>query len=322
MARHSTQATDERLLRTVERMVRRSCLTLPLFAFGLTGCATSDAGSGAAAEAISPAEWAQICKPWDDWDTPAPPFRIHGDTWYVGTCGITALLVETSDGLVLLDSGTEAGAEVVLANIRSLGHNPHQLKLILPSHEHFDHVGGFAKLRAATGATIVASLEAKAVFVSGKADPHDPQYGMHDAMVPVEVGKVVADGETVSLGGTGFTAIATPGHTPGALSWQWESCAGSECRTIVYADSLSPVSSDSYRFSDHPAYLAAYRTGLDALAALDCDILLTPHPSASEMVRRAAAGSFHGANQCKAYSGGILERLDARLAQEASRAAK
>ena len=80
-----------------------------------------------------------------------------------------------------------------------------------------------------------------------------------------------------------LTAVATPGHTPGALTWHWGSCDGGVCRQIVYADSLTPVSRDNYRFSDHPAYLAAYRASIAKVAALDCDILLTPHPSASNM---------------------------------------
>ena len=71
---------------------------------------------------------------------------------------------------------------------------------------------------------------------------------------PATVGRIVRDGEEVRLGNLMLTAMATPGHTPGALSWRWVSCDGGVCRTIVYADSLTPVSSDDYRFSDHPAY--------------------------------------------------------------------
>ena len=97
-------------------------------------------------------------------------------------------------------------------------------------------------------------------------------------MQPVAVDVIVRDGETVRTETTTVRAIATPGHSPGAMSWQWESCEEAGCLTIVYADSLSPVSADDYRFSDHPQYLAAFRASLDRIAALDCDIVLTPHP--------------------------------------------
>ena len=94
------------------------------------------------------------------------------------------------------------------------------------------------------------------------------------------------------------------------------SCDGGVCRSIVYADSLSPVSRDDYRFSDHPAYLAAYRQSIARIAALDCDILLTPHPSASGMLERFAAKSMEDPNACRAYSARLTRQLDERLAKE------
>ena len=121
------------------------------------------------------------------------------------------------------------------------------------------------------------------------------------------------------LGDLMLTALATPGHTPGALTWHWVSCDGGVCRSIVYADSLSPISRDDYRFSDHPGYLAAYRASLTKLAALDCDILLTPHPSASGMLDRMAGRTpLENANGCKDYAAAVGKRLDERLAKEAA----
>ena len=96
--------------------------------------------------------------------------------------------------------------------------------------------------------------------------------------------RAVADGEQVAIAGVQITGIATPGHTIGAMSWQWESCKDGACITIVYADSLSPVSADEYRFTDHPDYVAMFRGGIARLAGLECDMLLTPHPSASGMI--------------------------------------
>jgi len=115
-----------------------------------------------------------------------------------------------------------------------------------------------------------------------------------------------------------LTAVATPGHTPGALSWHWVSCDGGVCRSIVYADSLTPVSRDNYRFSDHPEYVAAFRASIAKVAALDCDILVTPHPSASNMVKRMAARSFEQDNGCRDYAADLTKMLDERLAKEAS----
>lgn len=271
-------------------------------------------------EQITAQEWAQTCSEWDDWDKPAPPYRIHGSTYYVGTCGISAILIAGDAGHILIDSGTEAGSEVVMDNVQKLGFRLNEIASILHSHEHFDHVGGHAKIRQASGAHVVASGEAAEVLRTGEDHPDDPQFGVHEPMDPVQVDVIVEDGGTVRTETATVTAIATPGHSPGALSWTWNSCdEAGDCRQIVYADSLSPISGDAYRFSDHPDYLAAFRDGLDKLAAAPCDILLTPHPSASKMVQRAATGTFVGGVSCAEYAASIASRIDARLAEESAR---
>ena len=101
------------------------------------------------------------------------------------------------------------------------------------------------------------------------------------------------------------------------MSWRWISCDGGVCRTIVYADSLTPVSGPNYRFSDHTAYLAAYRASIAKIAAGPCEILLTPHPSASDMPKRLALGQpLLDPDACKSYAASLSRQLDARLAKE------
>ncbi|MDJ0641637.1 MAG: subclass B3 metallo-beta-lactamase [Erythrobacter sp.] len=294
-------------------------LLAPIGAIALTACATGSAQTATGGQPLTAAEWAEGCEPWDEWDKPAPPFKIHGDTYYVGTCGIAAILVADRRGHFLIDSGTEAGAEIVLANIRSLGFDPKDIRFISHSHEHYDHVGGFAVLAEETGAQIVASPIAKEVLESGVLNEADPQFGMHDPMKPVTVARIIEDREQLDIGWKTFTAIGTPGHSPGALSWQWKSCEEKDCLSIVYADSLSPVSRDDFLFSDPPGYVAAYRTSLLRIAHAECDMLLTPHPSASQMLKRAASGSLKGWLSCKDYAARVSERLDQRMLQESAR---
>nr|WP_204517958.1 subclass B3 metallo-beta-lactamase [Parerythrobacter lutipelagi] len=292
-------------------------LALTLAAALAAGSATV-AHEGASDVAPDRQAWLEVCEDWDEWDKPAPPYRIHANTYYVGTCGIAAILVVGGDGLILLDSGTEPGSKVVSDNIAALGYDIADVKAMLVSHEHFDHVGGMARLQQLSGATIYAGQGASPVIRSGKADPRDPQAGMHEPMQPVP-GSVrsVKGGESGMIAGVVFTPTTTPGHTIGALSWHWSSCDAVSCISIVYADSLSPVSRDDYRYSDHPALVAEYRAGLARLAALDCDVLLTPHPSASEMVKRMSGGApWTNPDGCKNYSGAIGLRLDRRLAEE------
>lgn len=261
--------------------------------------------------------WIESCSDWDEWDKPGPPFRIFGNSYYVGTCGITAILIAGRRGHILIDGGTEAGAVSIAANIESLGFSLKDVKILLHSHEHFDHVAGLAKLQELSGARLLASPQAAPVLRTGVAANDDPQAGMHDDFPKARVDRVIQEGETVKLGELRLTPIATPGHTPGALTWQWQSCEEDRCLSIVYADSLSPISSENYRFSDHPAYVAAYRGALSKIAALDCAILLTPHPSASDM--RSRLGISRGLEDntaCKSYAAQVSSRLEKRIAEE------
>ena len=266
--------------------------------------------------------WATVCegaKDPDSWNKPAPPVRIHANTYLVGTCGISSILVVGDQGDILIDGGTEQGADVIADNIRALGFRVQDVKFILHSHEHFDHVGGIAKLQRLSGATLVASAPAAKVFETGAASADDPQAGINKPFPPATVGRVIGDNGEVRLGNLMLTAMATPGHTPGALSWRWVSCDGGVCRTIVYADSLTPVSRDDYRFSDHPATVAAFRASIAKVAASPCEILLTPHPSASHMRERLALGRpLFDPDACKAYAAQLTANLDQRLAKEAA----
>ena len=267
---------------------------------------------------ISGPEFAARCKDGDAFDKPAPPVGICGNPYLGGTCGISSILITDPAGDILIDGGTEDDADLIAANIKSLGFRLSDIKYILHSHEHFDHVGGIARLQQLSGAQLFASPAAAKVFETGTAGSGDPQAGMHKPFPSAKVDRVLRDGEQVRLGNLMLTALATPGHTPGALSWTWLSCDGGVCRQIVYADSLSPVSRDDYRFSDHPQYLAAYRASITRIAALECDILLTPHPSASKMADRLAKKSLEDMDGCKTYAADLTKRLDERLAKEAA----
>jgi metallo-beta-lactamase class B len=266
--------------------------------------------------------WAAACmdaKDPESWNKPAPPVRIHANTYFVGTCGISSILIVGDQGDILIDGGPEPAADLIADNIRALGFRVQDIKFILHSHEHPDHIGGIAKLQRLSGATLIASAPAAKAFEAGVATTADPQAATLKPFPTAAVGRTIGDGGEVRLGNLMLTAMATPGHTPGALSWRWVSCDGGVCRTIVYADSLTPVSSPNYRFSDHPAYLAAYRASIAKVAASPCEILLTPHPSASRMPDRFALGKpLFDADGCKAYAAQVTKQLDERLTKEAA----
>ena len=264
--------------------------------------------------------WAAACADFDEWDKSGPPFRIYGNTYYVGTCGISTLLIAGASGHTVIDSGTDKGAAIVLANIRKLGFDPSDVGTLLMSHEHFDHVGGMARLQAATKATVVTTPAAAIVLRSGRPGADDPQAASGHPDFPSVTGAIeeMSDARPRKFAATEFRPIFTPGHTPGAMSWAWRACEGRECKTIVYVDSLNPISADGYRFSDHPGLVAAFRQGVAAIAASDCDIVIAPHPAAVQLRDRLLGNrQLIDREGCRAFAATVAERLDARLAKEA-----
>jgi metallo-beta-lactamase class B len=261
--------------------------------------------------------------PHSQWNAPQTPFRIYGNTWYVGPHGLTSLLVDTGHGLALFDGDLPESAPLIEAHIRALGFRLRDVKWILNSHPHADHAGGIAALQAASGAQVLSSAAGARELALGGADRSDPQFGSIPDYPPVKQARVVRDGETVRLGNVAVTAHYTPGHTAGSTSWTWTSCEGRRCLRIAYADSLSAVSAPGYRFLDHPAYVAGFRRALATVAALPCDILLTPHPDASgfweKVARRkspADVAPLIDPQACRDYAADAGKDLDARLAKE------
>lgn len=264
-------------------------------------------------------DMATACAGRDGWGDPAPPAHVFGNTWYVGTCGITTLLVQTPDGLVLLDGGIPAAADLVLDNVRKLGFPPTAIRWILVSHEHFDHAGAVAEIQRRTGAKVIAGPNQATLLRSGKPDPADPQAPLlhKEPMQPIKVAKTQSHGTALVAGGVSFTAWANPAHAPGSTSWTWQQCQGTDCRTIAYADSTSTISADGYRFADNPARISAIRQGLSVIAALPCEILITPHPSASDLFPRLSGKqALVRPDACSAYAAAAGQRFAERLARE------
>ena len=185
------------------------------------------------------------------WNQEQAPFKIVGNTYYVGTAGLSALLITSDKGHILLDGALPQSAPLIEKNIAKLGFKVRDIKLIVNSHAHWDHAGGIPALQRASGARVAASPSSAEVLRTGTSVKDDPQY---DGEHPVVVGKladveVIKDGQSLSVGPLRITAHFTPGHTPGATTWTWKSCEGKHCLDVVYADSLNPVSNDTFHFS-------------------------------------------------------------------------
>lgn len=272
-----------------------------------------------AAGPASIAEHQRQCAGKDGWSDPAPPIRIFANVYDIGSCGITVLLITGPKGHILIDAATAQAVPSIIANIERLGLRPTDVRYLLTTHEHVDHVGGLHAIQQRTGATLIASAAARPMLENGTPASDDPQRGSIPDFAGARVGRIVRDGETIALGSLRLTAHLTPGHSPGGTSWSWTACAGKSCRRIVYADSLSAVSADAYRFADHPAYVARLRATIAKVAALRCDLLITPHPASSNLYDRLAGKApLIDSKACATYAATARKILDQRLARESA----
>jgi metallo-beta-lactamase class B len=266
------------------------------------------------------------CKDCPVWNTPQQPFKIYGNTYYVGTHGLGSVLITSQAGHVLIDGALPESVPQILANIRSLGFRPEDIKLIVNSHAHFDHAGGIAELQKFSGARVAASNWTAEVMKRGAVPSDDPQFGVIVPIARVAHVEVLKDGQTLTAGAVTVTAHLTPGHTPGGTSWVWQSCENGRCLNLVYADSLTPVSADGFLFSGkvYPHALQDFERSFSFLDSTPCDILITPHPDFSNLWQRLEQRNSNpdaliDRTACRVLANSSRERLRKRLAMEGSR---
>ncbi len=263
------------------------------------------------------------------WNGAQDPFRVFGNTYYVGVAGLSSILITSSAGLILLDGGLPQSAPAIDAHIRALGFRTEDVRLILNSHAHFDHAGGIAALQRASGATVAASPAGARALEQGAPVPDDPQFGFGrraNQFPEVRRVRVIKDGDTLRVGELAVTAHLTPGHTPGSTTWTWRSCEGTRCLDVVYADSLNAVSAPGFRFTGdrrHPGIVESFRRSIATVERLPCDILLSVHPEFSDMTAKLARRAvnpdpnpFIDRQACRAYAAAASTALDRRIAEE------
>jgi metallo-beta-lactamase class B len=259
-----------------------------------------------------------------EWTAPQAPVRVYGNTYWVGTRGLGAVLITSEGGHVLIDGAVPEAVPTIAANIRAAGFKVEDVRLILNSHVHFDHAGGIGELARMSGARVAASSSSAKVLESGRSGPDDPQFATLPPIATARNVRVVKDGEVLRVGALALTAHATPGHTPGGTSWSWQSCENGRCLELVYADSLTPVASDGFRYTaskDYPQALADFERSYKTLGSLTCDILITPHPGASDFwtrvaARTDAANTLVNRNACRTLVESSRKALAERVARE------
>lgn len=267
------------------------------------------------------------CDSCAEWNQPRAPFKIFGNTYYVGAGGVSSVLVVSNAGLVLIDGALPQTSPIIDAGIRALGFKTDDIKLILSGHAHYDHAGGINALQRLSGARVVAGAANVQALTSGRPSPDDPQAGYDGRFPPILNVHAVADGEVLRVGDVAVTAHATPGHTPGGTTWTWRSCEGDRCYAMVYADSLSPVAAPGFRFTgdgSHPSLIESFRRSITTFSRLPCDIMIGAHPFVGDLdgklkrLQQQPGGPnpFVDPGACRALAADATKALDARIAEE------
>ncbi|MBA3677076.1 MAG: subclass B3 metallo-beta-lactamase [Sphingosinicella sp.] len=252
-----------------------------------------------------------------EWLAPTPPEKLYGNTYLVGFGGLSNALIDTGRGLILIDGALPQAAPMIMANVKRLGFKPSDIKYILSTEPHFDHAGGIAALTRDTGATVIASPRGAQGLRSGRLADDDPQRAYAHSFPGLARVREIRDGQKLRLGNTVVTAVATPGHTMGSMSWSWQACEARRCRNIVFASSLNPVSAEGYRYSARTSagIVAGFKRSYAAMQLIPCDVLITAHPSQSGSNSRYVEGP----GACKAYAEASERALADRLAKERGR---
>jgi metallo-beta-lactamase class B len=225
------------------------------------------------------------------WTTRTEPFHVIDTIYYVGTLDLASYLVTTAEGHILIDTGLPENAGAVIDNIRALGFSLRDVRMILTTQAHFDHVGAHAHLQKATGARVlVTAADADLIRHGGRGDYH---FGSAYYFPPARVDGIVSDGQVVRLGGKALTAHLTPGHTKGTTTWTME--AHDKLKRLRYVTFMgSTAVNQGVLLVDNPKYpevATDYQRSFMILKALPCDVFLAAHASTFGGPQKAAAAA-------------------------------
>ena len=207
-----------------------------------------------------------------------PPHRIVGNVYYVGTESLASFLVTTPEGHILINSNFEANVPVIQESVAELGFRFEDIRIVLGSHGHADHMEGDALVKELTGAGVMAIREEVPLLE-----------GIRPGGKPHPVDRILEDREEVTLGGTTLVVHLTPGHTPGCMTWSFETVENGETYDVVIIGSVGM--NPGYQLvgnTDRPAIIDEYTRAYERLRSLTVDVPLGSHPSMYRMAEKHA----------------------------------
>jgi len=252
------------------------------------------AGLGLLAMGIASAQMPDV----SSWNHPTEPFRVVGNVHFVGTNELAAFLVTSPAGHVLVDGGLPESAPLIERSIRTLAFEPKDIKVLVTTQAHFDHVGSLAHFKRLSGAQVaVMDGDVSLVESGGRTDYLFGNAGDRAHFEGVKVDRTLRDGDTVSVGNVTLTARRTPGHTPGSTTWLTAVEEGGRRYAVVFAGSTTI--NPGTRLLDHPSYPGIaddFKRSFEILESLRPDVFLGAHTAFFEMEEKRARLGQGGAN--------------------------
>ena len=255
----------------------------------------------------------------EEFTVPSKPFHIIGNFYYVGTKQLSSFLIVTAEGHVLLDAGLEQAVPLIRANVEELGFHFRDIKILINSHAHFDHVGGDRDVRDATGARVMVMFEDAEEVRRGH-----PEFALGWKGCPVD--RVLRDGDTVSLGSTTLMAHLTPGHTKGCTTWTTRLLEQSRSYDVVFIGGFTI--NEGVKLlgtADYPDMAADFARTFKVLKSLPCDVFGAQHPyffQMEEKVARLKRGGLNPFVDPAGYRAAVAHAEAAYLEQLASERGK
>jgi metallo-beta-lactamase class B len=256
----------------------------------------------------------------DDYDNdkPFPPHKVIGNVYFVGTEGLGSFLITTPEGHILINSDYERTVPMIRASVEKLGFRFTDIKILLGSHAHGDHMEGDALFKELTGARVMAMEEDVPALEK-----------MRPGGKPHPIDRVLHDGDDVKLGGVTLVAHLTPGHTKGCVTWTMKVQDGGKSYEVVILGSIG-VNAGYILVNnkDYPQIADDYVRGFKALRALPCDVFLGSHGRFYSLKEKYAKLGKGGPNPFIDHAG-YLAHLDlqekafkAKLEEQKVRAAR
>jgi len=226
---------------------------------------------------------------------PAGPFHVIDNIYVVGeTLHLTNYMITTDEGHILIDAAYEESVPKIQANIEELGFDIEDVRYLVGSHAHSDHVAGFARMQELTGAEIVAGRRDVEVIESGGVTDFrsDGSLQWPPAMVDI----VIDDGDELRLGDTVLTAHATPGHTKGCTTWTMTAEEnGVQYDVILFCG--TNIANNALPLIGHPKYpemASDFAATFEKLKTIPVDVYLGGHGYwfwVEDKLARRAAGA-------------------------------